>query len=117
MAAAAVSLFLFLLRGFWMIAESPRLGSRFARVVPHVVDTVLLASAVALAVSIRQYPFVHQWLTAKVLALVAYILLGTIALKRGGTRGLRIVAFIAAVAVFLWIVQTARLHGVWVPTG
>lgn len=114
-ASALVSLSLFLVRGFWMMAESPRLQTRFARSAPHVIDTILLASAVALALGVRQYPFVHDWLTAKVTALLVYILLGTIALKRGPTRSVRIAAFIAAVAVFVWIVQTARLRAVWMP--
>ena len=48
MAAAGVSIALFLIRGAWMFADSPRLQSGFARIVPHVVDTVLLASAIGL---------------------------------------------------------------------
>ena len=60
-----------------------------------------------LAIVLRQYPFVDGWLTAKVVALVVYIVLGTIALKRGRSRGTRIVAWIAAQAVFLYIVGVA----------
>jgi len=113
--AAIVSLSLFLVRGLWMMAESSRLQSRFVRVAPHVVDTLLLASAVALSIHIHRYPFVDDWLTAKVVAVLVYIVLGTIALKRGRSRGVRIAAFIAAVAVFLWIAKTARLHAPWLP--
>lgn len=113
--SAAVSLSLFLVRGLWMMMRSPRLQSRFARVVPHVVDTLLLGSAVALSIYIHRYPFVDDWLTAKVVAVVVYIVLGTIALKRGRTPGVRIAAFIAALAVFLWIAKTARLHALWLP--
>lgn len=109
----ALSISLFLLRGFWMMRGSPLLHSRFARIVPHVVDTLLLASAIALTVIIRQYPFVHAWLTAKVLGLVLYIALGMVALKYGRTRGVRFAAFVAAVLVFVWIVRTARLHAPW----
>jgi uncharacterized membrane protein SirB2 len=116
-AAAAASISLFLVRGFWMMTDSPRLQSRFARLVPHVVDTLLLASAIGLVLTIGQYPFAAPWLTAKVLAVLVYIVLGSIALKRGRTRRIRVAAFIAAVAVFGWIVQTARLHHVWLPAG
>lgn len=114
-AAVVVSFVFFTTRGFWMITGSPLLHTRFARVAPHVVDTVLLASAIGLIVILRQYPLVQPWLTAKVLGLLVYIGLGTIALKRGRTRAIRIAALISAIAVFLWIVATARGHTPWLP--
>jgi uncharacterized membrane protein SirB2 len=83
-----VTLVLFVLRGAWMMADSPRLKARWVRIVPHLNDTLLLASGIALAVLLQQYPLVHGWLTAKLVALILYIVLGTIALKRGSTRGL-----------------------------
>jgi len=106
----AVTLGLFLLRGFWMMAESKRLQARWVRIVPHVNDTLLLASGIALAVLLQQYPLVHGWLTAKFFALIAYILLGTVALKRGRTRGVRIGAWFAALLVFGYLVAVARTH-------
>lgn len=115
MASAGLSLFLFLLRGGWMFAGSDRLNSRFARIVPHIVDTFLLASGVGLVFITRQYPLQQSWLTAKLVGLVIYIVLGSIALKRGRTPAVRGAAFVAAVAVFLWIVATARAHSPWVP--
>jgi uncharacterized membrane protein SirB2 len=105
--AVATTYTLFVLRGVWMIRDSARLQARWVRIVPHVVDTVLLASAIALAVVLRQYPFVSGWLTAKVLALVLYIALGTIALKRGRSKRTRTGAWIAAQLVFLYIVGVA----------
>jgi len=101
---------LFALRGAWMLTDSPRLRRRWARIVPHVIDTVLLASAIGLAVVLRQYPFVHGWLTAKVLALALYIVLGSVALKRGSTKPIRATAWIAAMAVFGYIVSVAVTH-------
>ncbi len=103
----AVSYALFLLRGIWMIRRPERLRLRWVRTLPHVVDTVLLGSAVAMALMIRQYPFVAGWLTAKLLALLLYIVLGSIALKRGPTRNQRIAAWFAAQAVFFYIVAVA----------
>jgi uncharacterized membrane protein SirB2 len=103
----ATSYALFFVRGVWMIRGSPRLQHRWVRIVPHVVDTALLASAITMAVTIRQYPFAVTWLTAKLLALFAYILLGTVALKRGKTRAVRIAAWLAAQAVFFYIVAVA----------
>jgi len=97
----------FFLRGIWMMQASPMLARRWVRVVPHVLDTILLASAIALAVMVEQYPLVHGWLTAKVFGLIAYIVLGTIALKRGRTRVIRIAAFCGALLVFAYIVAVA----------
>lgn len=106
----AVSLALFVLRGIWMMASSPRLQARWVRIVPHVNDTLLLASGIGLAVLIQQYPLVDGWLTAKLAALLVYIGLGTVALKRGRTRGQRIAAWIAALAVFGYMLAVARAH-------
>ena len=90
-----------------MLAGSPLLRTRFARIAPHVVDTVLLASAVWLAWFLGQVPFVHAWITAKVLALLVYIALGTIALKRGRTKAGRAAAFAGALAAAAYIVWVA----------
>jgi uncharacterized membrane protein SirB2 len=97
----------FLLRGYWMISGSPLLKSLPARVLPHIVDSALLLSAIALAVMIRQYPFEAGWVTAKVIGLVVYVLLGTVALKRGRTPARRVSAFVAAIVVYAWIVSVA----------
>ena len=104
---ALLSGLLFLLRGIWMLSGSQRLQQRWVKIVPHVVDTLLLASAVGLALWSRQYPGQSPWLTAKLVALVAYIVLGTIALKRGRTRGVRSAAFAGALACFAYIVSVA----------
>jgi len=106
----ALSLALFVLRGLWMIAESPRLQARWARIVPHLNDTVLLVSGISLAYTLGLSPLEHGWLAAKIVALLAYIVLGTIALNRGKTRGQRIAAWIAALLVFGYMVAVAVAH-------
>lgn len=83
------------------------LTRRWVRVAPHLVDALLLASAIALAVQQRQYPFVDAWLTAKVMGLMVYIGLGLAALRFGRSRLLRAAAWAAALAVFAWIVSVA----------
>ena len=98
----------FVLRGGLMLAGAPLLRSLPLRILPHVVDTVLLASAVMLTIIVHQYPFVQSWLTTKVVLLVVYIVLGSIALKRGRTRPVRVVAFVAALATVLFLVSVAR---------
>ena len=98
---------LFLQRGFWMLRESAMLQRRWVRILPHAVDSLLLISALTMVIWSEQYPFVQGWLTAKILALVVYIALGTIALKCGRTRPVRVLAFIAALMVFMYIGSVA----------
>lgn len=116
-ATVAISFALFLLRGCLVAAGSRYSRTRFLRIAPHVVDTVLLASAVGLAIVLRQYPFVDDWLTAKVVALVVYVVLGSITLRRGRPVAVRMIAFLGAIGVFIWIVMTARGHSPWLMAG
>jgi len=101
--AAAIVLILFVLRGIWMVADSPMLQRKWVRVLPHVNDTLLLLAAIGLATSTGLVPFV----IAKIAGLVLYIVFGTIALKRGRTKPIRIVAFVAALAVLAYIFAVA----------
>lgn len=80
------------------------------RYLSYTIDTVLLTAALMLATILHQYPFVHGWLTAKVLLLVVYIVLGSYALKRGRTRSVRIVCWLAALSIFVFIIGIARAH-------
>jgi uncharacterized membrane protein SirB2 len=107
---AIATIALFVLRGALMLADSPRLQDPMLRFLPHAVDTVLLTTALMLTTVIRQYPFSTGWLTMKVVLLIAYIVLGSIALKRGRTRGVRIAAFVAALATIGILVSVARVH-------
>ena len=109
--AAAISLTLFVLRGAWRWASPERLAVRWVRVVPHVVDTILLVSALWLAWQIGRGA--APWITAKIVALLAYIALGTIALKRGRTPAIRAAAFFGALAVFGYIVSVAVTKSPW----
>lgn len=102
-----LSVTLFFVRGLWMIYRPALLQRTWVKVLPHVIDTVLLTSAILLAIIIAQYPGVHGWLTAKVIGLLAYIGLGTVALKRGPTRRVRVAAWICALLVFGYIVSVA----------
>jgi uncharacterized membrane protein SirB2 len=97
----------FAARGALMLRGSPLLQARFVRVAPHVVDTLLLASALWLAWMMQQYPFVHGWLTAKVLGLLAYIILGSIALRRGHTLAVRLAALAGALLAAGYVAAVA----------
>lgn len=83
---------------------------RWPRIVPHVVDTLLLVSAIALASTIHRYPFVDDWLTAKVAGLLLYIVMGSVALKYGKSRTLGVSAWLCAQGVFAYIVLVAMQH-------
>ncbi len=107
LAAVTLSISLFLLRGYWMIIGSRRLDTRLIRIVPHLVDTVLLLSAVGLMLLLHSYPFVNNWLSAKLLALIVYIVFGMIALKRGRSKRTRTLAFCAALTTFAYIASVA----------
>jgi len=84
-----------------------RLPGGALRVAPHAVDTVLLASALAMAWIAGFRPLHDPWLEAKLAGLVVYILSGTIALKRGRTPRARSAAFAAALLAYAYIVSVA----------
>lgn len=107
MSCAAFSVSFFILRFIWMLRGSNMLQQHWVRIVPHGVDTILLASALMMVYWSGQIPFQQAWLGAKVLALFAYIVLGSIALKRGKTVQGRAFAFGAALLVFGYIVAVA----------
>lgn len=90
-----------------MLRQSPRLTHRLARVLPHLVDTLLLGSALLMAWMSDQFPFVQGWLTAKFFGLLAYIVLGAMALKRGKTQASRARYFVAALLTYAYIVSVA----------
>ena len=105
---ALTSLLGFVVRGGWMLRRSPMLARRWVRVAPHVVDTLLLLSGILLVVRHQIYPNEQPWLAAKLAALLLYIVLGSIALKRGKTPTVRALAFVGALAVFGYMLVTAN---------
>lgn len=102
-----LSYLLFVARGIWMIRGSTQLQQRWVKIMPHIIDTVLLASAVMLVVLTQQNPLVDSWLTAKIVGLLVYIGLGLVALRLGKTRNVKISAWIVAQIVFFYIVLVA----------
>jgi len=105
--AVALSLAGFFARGAGALSGAHWVATRAAKTLPHVVDTVLLASAIGLAWMLRLSPLDATWLMAKIVALVAYIVLGAIALKPGRPLGMRAAAWVAALVTFGYIVSVA----------
>ena len=108
-----LSFALFFLRGVWLLNDSPLLQQRWVRIVPHVNDTLLLAAAVTLVLMLGQYPLLDAWLTAKVIGLAVYIGLGIVAMRAGRPRRVRIVMWLAAPCVFIYIVAVAVTRNPW----
>ncbi|MEP7297139.1 MAG: SirB2 family protein [Burkholderiales bacterium] len=105
--AVALSLAGFLARGLGMLRGAAWVNDRLAKTAPHVVDTVLLLSALTLAWMLRINPLDAPWLMAKIIGLLVYIALGTLAMKPGRPAGVRAVAGVAALLTAGWIVSVA----------
>ena len=104
---ALVSISFFTLRAFWAIAESAHLKKKWVKIAPHVFDTLLLITAIILAILSHQYPFQQHWLTAKVLALCFYIVFGTMAIKHAKMKSSRLAFMLLALATFAYILSVA----------
>lgn len=107
--AAYCSLAFFILRAAWSVAEDQRLKSTCVRVTPHLLDTLLLLLGVSMAVFLQLWPL-PDWLSAKLVALLLYIFLGTLAIKRGPTPPIRAAAACLAVLVFIYMLGAAHQH-------
>jgi uncharacterized membrane protein SirB2 len=108
--AVIASGLLFAIRGGAQLAGARWTMAAPLRYLSYTVDTTLLTAALMLVTVVHQYPFVHAWLTVKVLLLVVYVVLGSLVLKRGRTRTMRAWCYAASLAVFLLIVSVARTH-------
>lgn len=100
----------FLLRGLWMMQESSLLNSKFARVVPHIIDTVLLLAAIALVVQMGMLPV---WVQVKIAALFVYIFLGVLAFRLAKGYGAKVLAFFLALGMFAFIMSVAITKSPW----
>jgi len=110
MSCAVLTGLLFFLRLWWRWTQPARLNRGWVRVLPHLIDTVLLGSAITLAYLSGLYPLQQHWLTAKVLALLIYIVAGAMALRRAKTVAGRLLASITAIVCYLYILAAAHFH-------
>ena len=103
-----------LFAGRWWLAlkNSPLLQQRWLKLLPRINDSVLLAAATAMVLISEQYPLAVPWLTAKLLGLVLYIILGTLALK-SWRLSVRRAAGVAALTTALYIMSVAVSKNVW----
>ena len=110
---AYLTVTLFALRGLMMLYRPAWLNHKAIRILPHVIDTLLLTCAIGMLVIAELNPFIVPWLLAKIIALLLYIVLGTIALKRGKTRRSRTVALVLALLTAIYIIAVAKTKLVW----
>jgi len=102
----------FFIRGIWMMQDSSNLKLRWVKIAPHIIDTFLLASAIVLAVQMHISPLEQSWLMAKIIALLAYIGIGTVALREGRSKQVRVSAWFWGLAIFVYIVSVALTKSV-----
>ena len=105
---AATSVGLFAMRGMAMLWIRPGPKTRVWRILPHVVDTLLLACGVWLVLMLRLDPLRTPWLEVKLGCVVAYIVLGVLAFRLPGRW--RPWAFAAALTMFGFIASIAFTH-------
>jgi uncharacterized membrane protein SirB2 len=105
--SALLSISGFALRGYWMLTDNPLLRRRLTRVLPHVIDTVLLGTAIGMLFIWQTDPLQLSWLIAKIVGLLLYIGLGMVALRFGKTRRRRATAFALALLTAAYILSVA----------
>lgn len=99
-----LSLILFSVRGYWMLRDCPALQARWVKIAPHIIDTLLLLTALWAAWLLFWSHGAHPaFITVKIIGLIVYIGLGLIALKLGKTKTIRAIAFIAALMVYAYL--------------
>lgn len=91
-----------------MLMESPLLKRKVVRIFPHIIDTCLLASGLTMAFSYYEAFYTQDWLVAKLIALILYIVMGSIALKYGKSKKIRLFSLIASWSIFAYIIIVAR---------
>lgn len=106
-ACALLSISGFVARGLLMLLDSHWLQARLVKIAPHVVDTVLLISAIVLASQWGWAALQMPWLLAKIIALLAYIGLGSVALRAGRPKVIRVSAWLGALLTVAYIVAVA----------
>ncbi|WP_297921724.1 SirB2 family protein [uncultured Agitococcus sp.] len=104
MTAVALSGLLFMVRGLWLLQGSTQLQAKWVKITPHVIDTLLLVSAIAMLVVLQQFP---AWVHVKITLLIVYIGLGLMAFKKAKTQGQKLTFLLAAVAVYVFLISVA----------
>lgn len=100
----------FAIRGLAAIAGMRWPHHAAVRITSYVIDTGLLTAALILLTILPGAFFANGWLTAKLVLLVIYVVLGVFAMRRGRTRRARISCYLGALATFGMVYTIARAH-------
>ncbi|ATD44838.1 hypothetical protein FORC75_2482 [Salmonella enterica subsp. enterica serovar Enteritidis] len=107
----ALSVSLFVARYWWRYCGHALAAARWTRIVPPVIDTLLLLSGIGLIVKTHILPFTESgsWLTGKLFGVIIYIVLGFIALdyRQARSQQARFIAFPLALVVLYIIIKLA----------
>lgn len=102
---------LFAFRGAAVLAGAgERVMAPAWRYASYLIDTALLLAGVVLAMRLALSPLAASWFGTKLLLLVVYIVLGSFALKRGRTPGIRRTCYLLALFVYFWMIGVALRH-------
>ena len=112
-ALALLTAMSFCLRAYWMLARSPYLTVSWSRWLPHVVDSLLFLTGLTMAIGLSLSPHAHPWLAVKLVAVVVYVVIGSVALKRGRSYRQRVLALILSLLVLAYIFAVALHHDPW----
>jgi len=102
----------FVVRGIWSLTDSPRRQQKWVKIVPHVIDTLLLGLGIALVISYHWSPFEHPWLIGKFVGLLAYIGFGVMVM-RGTSQAVKLTGFAGAVLSVGYIFLLAYTKKLW----
>lgn len=102
----AFSVLFFIVRAVLMFINKPIHDKKWAKMTSRIADTFLLISAITLCLIINQYPISDNWLTEKVLCLIAYIVLAYIALYRAKTMKNKVLTSVGAVG---WVLIAGKI--------
>lgn len=108
MTLAIVSILGFVLRSIWLFKGSQLLHKKPVKILPHIIDTFLLGSGVALMVITSQHPTMLNWLMLKLFLIITYIGFGIIAFK-STVKSKQILFFSLAIASVVGVLYLARI--------
>lgn len=100
----------FSLRAYFLLRDPERLSQGWLKYPPHIVESLLLFSALAMLPLINQYPFVDGWLTAKLVAMLLYIGVAGYTLHAVHTFKKKLFYISLSFSLFLYIVGVAVFH-------
>ncbi|RQO56908.1 invasion protein [Paucibacter sp. KBW04] len=109
----AISISGFVARGLGQLSGAAWVHQPLAKRLPHLIDSLLLLSALALLWTLHLNPLSSAWLTAKLIGLLLYIALGVLALQAGRPRSQKALAFVAALVTVSWMVSVAISKSPW----